>query len=189
MKMRMIAFLLALVLLVPALALGESTPLPYGLAMGMDKDGVYAAFAADETLAALTPDVSEYSGAAEYTFENVPIAGTDINATSLSVQVDQNNSAKADRLSGISFVISPAENSIAAFRTMLTALMQTLGAPQNDPFEEDAAELYVEWGTLDASWTFADVRVSLTLNRMYEESITLQYSSRINYDKADLAQE
>jgi len=64
----------------------------------------------------------------------------------------------------------------------------TLGAPESDPFSDEAADAYVEWGTLDASWTLPDARVSLSLNRMYEESITIQYSSRLNYDKADLAQ-
>ena len=68
----------------------------------------------------------------------------------------------------------------------MAALSPTLGAPEGDPFDAAAVDTYVEWGTLSASWTLADTRVALTLNRMYEESITLQYTSRLNYDKADL---
>ena len=41
---------------------------------------------------------------------------------------------------------------------------------------------------LDASWTFDDSRIGLSLNRMFEESITLQCTSRLNYDATDLTE-
>lgn len=187
MKRKIIALTLALMLLVPALAVAEGATLPFGLALGMDGEQTRAAFAADPTLAKLTPDKSDYgSGAVEYVFEDVAIPGTSLTANSLSVQIDQNNSKKAERLTTLGFTIDPAEDSIASFRAVLAALSATLGAPEGDPFDAAAVDTYVEWGTLSASWTLADTRVALTLNRMYEESITLQYTSRLNYDKADL---
>ena len=188
MKQKILAILVVIAIAIPALGLGEATLLPFGLQMGMNANQTREAFAADATLSALTPDKSDYgNGAVEYLFEDVLIPGTDLTVDNLYVQVDQNNSAKADRLSSISCEITPEDNSIALFRKLFTALTAKFGAPESDPFSPDAANNYVEWGTLDASWTLPDVRVSLTLNRMYEESITVQYSSRLNYDKADLA--
>ena len=187
MKRTIIALTLAFMLLLPTLALGDTSALPFGLALGMDGEQARAAFAADPVLATLTPDKEEYGGGAvEYTFEDVAIPGTSLTATNLSVQIDQNNSAKADRLSAVGFTLSPADGSIAAFREVLAALTATLGAPESDPFAAEAVDSYVEWGTLSASWSLPDLRVALTMNRMYEESITLQYTSRLNYDKADL---
>lgn len=189
MKRKLVALALALMLLTPALSLGEGAALPFGLAMGMNGDQARAAFAADPALAALSPDKSDYgNGAVEYVFESVPIPGTELVADSMSVSIDQNNSQKQDRLTSVSFTITPSEHSIADFRALLAALTATLGAPEGDPFDEDAVAGYVEWGTLDASWALADMRVALTMNRMYEESVTLQFTSRLNYDAADLAQ-
>jgi ABC-type molybdate transport system substrate-binding protein len=187
MKRKIIALLMALVLLIPVLAAAETAVLPFGLALGMDGEQVSAAFAADPALAALKPDFSDwYNGAVEYSFENVPIPGTALTAESLYVQIDRNNSQMASRLSTVSFSLMPTEDNIAAFREALAALEATLGAPESDPFGADAVEAYVEWGTLSASWSTESLRIALNLNRMYEESITLQYTSRLNYDKADL---
>lgn len=189
MMKKTLAMVLVLALLIPAAAMGEASTLPFGLKIGMSKDEAKAAFDADATLSAIKPDKEDYdNGALEYNFEDVAIPGTDLTADSFSVQVDENNSAKTDKLTNLNFVITPADNSIATFRELLTAMTATLGAPESDPFSDEAADAYVEWGTLDASWTLPDARVSLSLNRMYEESITIQYSSRLNYDKADLAQ-
>ena len=97
MKRKIIALTLALMLLVPALAVAEGATLPFGLALGMDGEQARAAFAADPTLAKLTPDKSDYgSGAVEYVFEDVAIPGTSLTANSLSVQIDQNNSKTAE---------------------------------------------------------------------------------------------
>ncbi|NLI21780.1 MAG: hypothetical protein GX418_09565 [Clostridiales bacterium] len=184
-----VALLLALALLLPAASLAEGTALPFGLQMGMSPQQVTAALEADATLGSLTPDTEDYgNGAVEYRYGGVTIPGTDLTADSLSVQVDRNNSLKADRLTEVGFVLSSPEHGIAAFRQVLAAMTATLGAPDADPFGEEAVSAYVEWGTLDASWTTADARVSLSLNRMYEENLTVQYSSRLNYDPADLAE-
>ena len=184
-----IALWLALALLLPAVALGEATALPFGLKLGMNAQEAEAAFAADATLAGIKPDKEDYgAGAVEYMFDDVAIPGTELIATSLSVQVDQNNSARADRLTSLSFTITPSDRSIESFRTLLATLTAAYGAPTSDPFDAQAKDTYVEWGTLDAAWTLPDVRVSLSMARMYEESVMIQYSSRLNYDPADLAQ-
>lgn len=189
MMKKTLALVLVLALLIPAAALGEASTLPFGLKIGMSKDEAKAAFDADATLSAIKHDKEDYdNGTVEYSFEDVAIPGTDLTADSFSVQVDENNSTKTDKLTTLSFEIKPTDNSIAMFRKLLTALTATLGAPESDPFNNEAADTYVEWGTLDASWTLPDMRVSLSLNRMYEESITVQYTSRLNYDKADLAE-
>lgn len=186
---RILAVVLAMALLIPAAALGEATALPFGLKMGMSPDEAKAAFKADGTLSKIKYDKEDYdSGAVEYMFEDVDIPGTDETADSMTVQIDQNNSAKADRLTTITFDLSPTDSSIATFRKLLGAITASYGNPATDPFGEDGVSAYVEWGTLDASWATDDVRISLSLSRMYEESVSIMYSSRLNYDKADLAE-
>ena len=186
---KILALGMTLALLLPAVALGETTELPFGLKFGMTKEETTAAFKADQTLGKLKHDKDDYdNGAVEYSFEDVAIPGTDLTADSMSVQVDENNSAKTDKLSSVGFVMDSVDQSIATFRTLLKAMTATLGAPESDPFSEEAADTYVEWGTLDATWKLEDGRVSLSLGRMYEESISIQYTSRLNYDKADLAE-
>ena len=182
-----LATVLALALLLPAVALGDASALPFGLKMGMTTDETLAAFKADATLSATKPNKEDYdNGAVEFNFDSIAIPGTDITADSFSAQVDENNSAKTAKLTTLSFVVSPTDSSIAEFRTLLAAITKAYGAPESDPFSADAVDTYVEWGTLDATWAMPDARVSLSLSRMYEESITLQYTSRLNSDKADL---
>ncbi|MDD3212907.1 MAG: hypothetical protein PHY64_04500 [Eubacteriales bacterium] len=185
---KIMVILLILSLLIPAAALGETTALPFGLALGMDIPATKAAFAADATLAAQEPEELVNDSAVEYDFTDVAIPGTDMTAYNFSVQIDQNNSQRADRLTMLTFDVEPGDNSIATFRTLLSAMTASLGAPDSDPFDENGVAQYVEWGTLSASWTAEDVRVSLSLSRMYSDSINILYSSRLNYDEADLAE-
>lgn len=153
----------------------------------MDSTQAEAAFGADPTLSQYKYEtLDDGNGSVEYTFENVPVPDTDLTAYTLNVQVDQNNSQKASRLSMVSYSITPKDNSIAVFRSLLTAMTARLGAPDDDPFNNDGTAQYVEWGTLNANWTKDDVRVSLSLSRMYEDSLSILYTSRVNYDKADL---
>jgi len=189
MARKLLAFLVLFTLLLPAAALGEATALPYGLALGADAADTEAAFAADAVLGAVEyQKVDDGNGVVEYVFENVAIPDTALTASSLNVQIDQNNSLKVDRLTMVSLYLSPAQDEgIAAFRELLTAMTAALGAPEADPFGQSGVAQYVEWGTLSASWTTDDVRVSLSLSRMYEESVNILYSSRVNYDEADLA--
>lgn len=189
MAKRMMVILLILSLLIPAAALGEATALPFGLTVGMDISETTAAFAADETLSAQAPEkIDDGNGTIEYDFSNITVPGTDLSANNFSVQIDQNNSLHADKLTMLTFSIDPGDNSIASFRTLLASITASLGAPDSDPFDENGVAQYVEWGTLSASWTLEDVRVSLSLSRMYEDSLGIFYSSRINYDSADLAE-
>ena len=45
---------------------------------------------------------------------------------------------------------------------------------------------YVEYGMLDASWVKEDVRIYLSLQRMYEDYLELSFSPRICFDASDL---
>ena len=65
---------------------------------------------------------------------------------------------------------------------------QNNSAPNADPFGEDGVNGYVEWGTLDAAWATDSARASLSLNRMFGDSVSILYTSRLNYDAADLAE-
>ena len=47
-------------------------------------------------------------------------------------------------------------------------------------------EGYVEYGGLHATWTKPDVRINLSLSRMYQESMSLDFSNRLCYDADDL---
>jgi hypothetical protein len=189
MTRKLFAILILFTMLLPAAALGEATGLPYGFALGMNTAETEAAFAADAVLSgAKYQTVDDGNGSVEYVFANVAIPDTEMSADNLTVQIDQNNSAKEDRLTMVSITVSPSQDSIATFRALLASMTASLGAPDTDPFAENGVAQYVEWGTLDASWTRADVRVSLSLSRMYEESVSILYSSRLNYDEADLAE-
>ncbi len=189
MSRKIIAFLVLFTLLLPAAALGEATVLPYGFKLGMDGSATEAAIAADATLNAATcQKLDDGNGMTEYTFDGVAIPGTDLSADHLSVQIDQNNSRKENRLTMINYSFSPSQGSISIFRKLLSALTAALGAPDEDPFDENGVSQYVEWGTLDVSWTKPDVRVSLNLSQMYDASVSVLYSSRLNYDEADLAE-
>ena len=191
MNKRLLALLVSIALVLPALALGEGSTLPYGFQFGMNTDAVEAAIAADATLSKMEPDIEDDDeSAVEYLFFDVAIPGTELSADSVSLQIDENNSDLTDKMTSLSFVLNPeSDQSIGIYRTLLTAMSATLGAPELDPFsDESSVASYVEWGTLDAYWTLPDARISLSLNRMFGDSITLQYSSRLNYNKADLAQ-
>ena len=184
---KIFAIVLTLVLLLPVLALAETPALPYGLALGMSTDEVEAAIAADATLSAAAFDKEDYeNGSYDYIFTELAIPDTELVASSADIQVDANNSAKESKLSAISLSLMPVENSIATYRSLLASMKATYGEPDSDPFAD--VESYVEWGTLSATWTTDALRISLSLSRMYEESISIQYSSRINYDAADLAE-
>ena len=96
------------------------------------------------------------------------------------------NSLRVPRLSQISADLEVGEDSIAAFRAALEALTGVYGAPESDPFDASGVALYVEYGTLDASWVKEDVRISLSLQRMYEDTLHVSFSRRICFDAADL---
>lgn len=186
---RIITVLLALAMLLPVTAIGEAAALPFGLTMGMSPEQAEAAFKASDALAKLTPDkVDNDDGSIEYIFDDVAIPGADGITGSLTVDVDQNNSLREYRLTSISLEIGSPENCISLYRTLLASMTAQLGAPNADPFGEDGVNGYVEWGTLDAAWATDSARASLSLNRMFGDSVSILYTSRLNYDAADLAE-
>jgi len=182
-----LALLLMVALLVPVSALGEATTLPFGLTLGMNGTQAEAAFAADPILSAIKAGKQDDgNGTIEYSFDQITVPGTDLTAYNLNIQIDRNNSEQADRLSMISYSLTPTGNGIGDFRKLLTAFTEQYGDPDADPFNEGGTAQYVEWGSLNADWTKDDLRISINLSRMYEESLSITYSSRINYDAADL---
>ena len=68
----------------------------------------------------------------------------------------------------------------------LETLTAAYGAPGSDPFDEGGVENYVENGNLSATWTKDDVRFTLTMSRMYSDTLSFYYSYRLNYDADDL---
>ena len=177
------SLLLALALVaaaLPALA-QEATALPYGLTFQMDFDAATAVLGGDKVAKEEWDD-----GVGSLTLQNVPSGIGDLQADQLSCQIDRNNSAKASRLSMISYMLPIGENSISSFRAVLAALTDMYGAPDSDPFDADATQGYVEYGNLAATWTKADARISLSLGRMFTESLSLNIANRLCYDAADL---
>lgn len=180
---KLLALLVSVMLFLPALA-GAQTTLPFGLSFGLN---------VEQTETALRENVNDVfdmedygNGTVDYLLANVTLADTTLIADSMSVQVDTNNSARTPRLSFFSLDYRPQGTCIADFRTLLAALTTQYGKPLTDPFDESGVNDYKEWGTLSATWETEDVRISLSMTRMYEESITLQFTSRLNYDEADL---
>lgn len=182
-----LTLLLAIALLAPVSAFAEATALPFGLKLGMNETQAEAAFAADPTLSAVKPDQqNDGNGTIEYSFEQITVPDTDLTAYNLNIQIDRSNSKQADRLTMISYNLTPTGNGIGDFRKLLTAFTKQYGTPDTDPFNDDGTAEYVEWGSLNADWTKDDLRISLNLSRMYEQSLSITYSSRINYDASDL---
>lgn len=187
MKKTLIALLLALTLLPCAGVAEQVTTLPYGFELGMTVEQTVGVMMENTALADYTEE--DYgNGAYNYTVNDIEIPDTGMKANIMQVQVDQNNSDKTEKLTSISFEIRPAEESIATFRKLLAALTATYGAPSDDPFSDENAAIYAEWGSLDASWQTDDLRITLSLSRMYEESISLYLVSRKNYNVSDLAE-
>lgn len=166
----------------PAAAEETTTVLPFGAKFGMNLAEAAALLGDGAALETWYDDDQTGSVSAE----NVPLGIADLTAETLYLQVDRNNSAKKPRLTMLSLSLSVSDAPIASFRNALEALTAAYGEPESDPFDGDAVANYVENGDLFASWTKTDVRIGLGLSRMYDESLTLSFTSRLNYDAADL---
>lgn len=179
---RLFALILALMLPLCAAVAEEKTPLPFGVDFQMD----YATV--KETLGEGVQEDDWGDETGMLTLTDVGAGYGDLKAEYVYFQIDRNNSAAASRLSQISMTILCDGNSIADFRAALAALTAAFGAPDSDPFSEEAVEYYVEYGNLSANWIKPDVRVNLSMSRMYGDSLSLDITNRILYDKADLAE-
>lgn len=184
---KLLSLLLTLGLLLsacPALAQAadEATPLPLNVAFGMNMDELSALLGSDAQKETWYEDDTETGS---LMLEAVEII-SGLTAADVTFQVDRNNSAKAPRLSLITASLPVGENVIASFKNALASLSAVYGTPDNDAFDESGVQGYVEYGNLSATWTKDDVRVNLNMNRLYDESLSLDYSYRLNYDAADL---
>ncbi len=159
-----------------------TAPLPCGVRFGMSLDELSALLGED----ALVEKWDDDAGTGSVSMENVKIGIGELVAESITFQADRNNSAGESRLSLISMGLPVGDNAIASFRTALETLTATYGEPDSDPFSESGVESYVENGDLSATWTKADVRFTLNMSRMYNDTLSFYYSYRLNYDADDL---
>lgn len=184
---KMLALCLTLAVLACSVAAfaEESTataPLPCGVRFGMSLDELSALLGED----ALVETWDDDAGTGSVSMENVKIGIGELVAESITFQADRNNSAGESRLSLISMGLPVGDNVIVSFRAALETLTAAYGAPDSDPFDEGGVANYVENGDLSATWTKDDVRFTLTMSRMYSDTLSFYYSYRLNYDADDL---
>ena len=159
-----------------------TAPLPCGVRFGMSLDELSALLGED----ALIETWDDDAGTGSVSMENVKIGIGDLIAENIFFQADRNNSAGESRLSMISMGLPVGDNVIVSFRAALEALTAVYGAPDSDPFDEGCVENYVENGDLSATWTENDVRFTLSMSRMYGDTLSFYYSYLLNYDADDL---
>ena len=177
---KIVALLLALALPMCAAVAEQATALPFSMTFQMDYDTV---------LKNLDAEVTEDNWGDETGDLIIGECATgigDLHADSVNFRVDRNNSAKASRLSQISMYLTVGDNCIADFRLALAALTAVYGAPDGDPFSEEAVQYYVEYGNLSANWTTPDTRINLYMSRMYDAYLTVDFTNRLCYDADDL---
>ena len=175
------AILLTMCLLACSAALAEETALPGGVNFYMNANEVAKALGPAAEISYWEEEGAEGTVYAE-TFD-----GFDgLNVTSASFDVTANNSDKAPRLAQINLTLDVGDDCIQAFRDALLAMTAAYGEPDSDPFDESCVQTYVEYGTLGAYWTKADVRIALDMYRMYNESLTVSFTNRLCYDAEDL---
>lgn len=183
MMKKIAALVLALMLPLCAAVAEEATALPFGVGFSMDYQQVLDAAGKD----AEQDNWGDDTGVVMLGACDIGIGG--LKAESVNFQIDRNNSASASRLSQIYMELDAGDNCIAGFRAALAALTAQYGAPDGDPFDEFGVESYVEFGNLNASWTKPDVRINLSMGRMYMDSLSLDFANRLCYDANDLKAE
>ena len=184
---KMFATLLCLCLLVcalPAMA-QEATALPFGLTFAMGWEEAAAALGDQAQQEPWEEDGGE-GVIGSIWLENCDLGIGTLKASYLYLDVNRNNSALQPRLYDIICTLPTGDNAIAAFRDALSQVQAVYGAPDSDPFDPSGVESYVEFGALSASWTKDDVRISLNMQRMYGDSLSLDFANRLCYSADDL---
>ncbi|MDD3336492.1 MAG: hypothetical protein PHI98_13425 [Eubacteriales bacterium] len=166
-----------------ALAEADATVLPMGANFGLSMDALQEKLGSDAQRDVWYEDDDE-SGA--LSFQNVKLDIGGLTANDIYFQVDRNNSSGDARLSMVSVDLLVDGSVIDAFKAALASLSEVYGTPDSDPFDDTSVEIYIEYGSLSATWTKADTRINLMMNRMYDQTLSLDYSYRLNYDAADL---
>ena len=162
-----LALLLMMVLAAAPVALAEdaATPLPCGATFEMDGPALVEAIGGEAEFVPYFEDDDTETGNIQ--LSNVDLGIGDMTASFVCFDVQRVNSAREPRLSLVSVTLDPGDDSIASFRAALEALTG-------------------EYGMLDASWVKEDVRIYLSLQRMYEDYLELSFSPRICFDASDL---
>lgn len=179
-----ITLLISVMLLLPVTCLAEAnttvTALPFEATFQMDYDTVLALLGSE------TEEDNWEDGEGILMLLNVPLGIGELMADEVSFQIDRNNSGNTSRLSLIDAALPVGDDCIAAFREALSALTTAYGAPNGDPFDEAGVQGYVEFGGLNADWEKEDVRISLSMSRMYQDTLMLSFANRLCYDADDL---
>lgn len=184
MKKALVLLLTVLLLAAPHALAETRTALPLDVTFAMDGPALVKHLGEDAAFEPAYPEDDPAVGSVELygaTFDG-------LETTYMLLDVQRNNSQKTPRLNMITAYLPVDESCVAAFRAALSALTARYGAPDSDPFDESSVESYVEYGGLDATWTKADVRIVLSMQRMYDEALSLTFSDRLCYDAADLAE-
>ena len=165
-----LALLLMMALAAAPAALAEdaATPLPCGATFEMDGPALVEAIGGEAEFVPYFEDDDTETGNIQ--LSNVDLGIGDMTASFVCFDVQRVNSAREPRLSLVSVTLDPGDDSIASFRAALEALTGVYGAPDNNP----------------ASWVKEDVRIYLSLQRMYEDYLELSFSPRICFDASDL---
>lgn len=167
-----------------ALAQEAATPLPYGVSFDMDGQAVADAIGDGAVFAPYFEDDEEVGSISLDGGIALGLGG--LQANYVTFEVARNNSPEEPRLYLISAGLPVSGNGVKEFRDALDALKALYGEPDNDPFDESGVECYVEYGTLSATWSKADARINLSMGRMYGAYLSLDFTSRLCYDAADL---
>lgn len=181
-----LALLLMMSLVAAPCALAEeaATPLPYGVTFEMDGPTVAQTVGNDAVFEPLDPEYDDATGTVCLFGGDISLGG--IEANYINFDITRNNSAEVPRLYMISAALPTEGNGIADFRAALAALTAVYGEPDSDPFDEGGVASYTEYGGLDATWSRTDVRINLSMQRMYGPTLTLSFFNRLCYDAADL---
>ena len=175
---------LLLVCALPALA-AEKTSLPLGLTFDMGWDEVAATACEEASLEPWEDDLGD-GIIGSISVDDVNIGVGSLKADSVFLDVNRNNSALTPRLYDIICNLPTGDNVIQSFRDALEQVTSVYGEPDSDPFDEGGVEAYVEYGSLYATWTRDDTRISLNMQRMYGDSLSLDFANRLCYSADDL---
>lgn len=176
-----LALLLVMAMSAAPCAMAEentATALPYGVTFEMDAQAVTEATGGD---------YEDYEGGSGVvTLMDSSLNVVELNAGMIEFEITTNNSERVPRLETIMADLPTGGNSILAFRKALAAMTAVYGRPDGDPFDAGAVQSYVEYGGLNATWTKADVRINLSLSRLWGDRLSLDFANRMCFNPEDL---
>lgn len=175
--------LIGLTMLFSGHAMAEEQLLPFGLRTDMSwNDGV--ALLGESAELQPWSDTGDDAEVGSIYCSDLSFEGLEVDV--LEANFSRNNSKRESRLSNVLLQLKLGDNVIEDFRKAFSALTALYGDADENPFNADGIEQYVEFGTLDAFWTRDTLRINLSMNRAYNDFVAVNYIPRINYDADDL---